>query len=411
LCEVEGQGIFDLMSRTISGRLDDFSDDEDKTFVFINDFDEYEDKAWQCPKCGQVYLNNLEDIVKAQRRHDIVFHPRQQEVNQGPSASLGNNGTAQSSQFASNKIPPHIILRYAHTRAASRRNVSDFYRVLSEFYGIPVPVVKAVPTLGYVDGRKILGTWRGNIITFATSPSLHTILHEYFHYYSFVKSGGKGSQKNTTCKNMNDARKEEQQANDFANKCVIAFEQDFDFKEEFRDLAFKYHPDRGGNPRIFELVKTAYDFFVAPPSFSSQSYSYSSTPPNTKYQKQRKHSSISQYQSPREPSIVFAISRTLSFIVGIFVGNLLNLAQKSRSALFPSILRNSSLIKRITPKSIMFVIQMSILFADVFIIAFLAPGLIFVHYFSPSDYVMLQIGGALTGASTLVIGISKIHFR
>lgn len=399
------------MTRTISGGLHDFDDDKDKAFVIINDFDDYEDKAWECPKCGRVYVNNIDDIVGAQRRHDDAFHHRKQEVNEAPSLPPSNCSTAQSSPFASEKIPPHIILRYAHRRAASSRNVSDFYKVLSEFYGIPIPIVEAVPTLGYEDGRKILGAWRRNTIRFAASPSLHTVLHEYFHYYSFANNGVKTSQNSTTCKQtMHDARKEEQQANDFADKCVIAFEQDFDFKEEFRDLALKYHPDKGGSPRIFELLKTAYDFFVAPPS-SSQSYSYS-RPSNTQYQQQREQSWSSQQQS--------RAATTASPIVGIFMGILLNLAwvlpwrdrkRKSRSAFSSSTLTDSAITKRITAKSIMSVIQMSILMADGFIIAFLTLGVLFLHYFPPSDYVMLQIGGALMGGGTVVLGISKTHFR
>lgn len=409
------------MTRTVSGGLHDFNDYEDNTFVIINDFDDYEDEAWECPKCGRVYVNNIDDIVGAQRRHDDVFHRRQQEVNEAPSPPPNNSSTAQSSPSASEKIPPHIILRYAHRRAASSRNVSNFYKVLSEFYGIPVPIVEAVPTLGYEDGRKILGAWRGNTIRFAASPSLHTILHEYFHYYSFVNNGGKTSQKSTTCKQtMDDARKEELQANDFADKCVTAFEQGFDFKEEFRDLALKYHPDKGGSPRIFELVKTAYDFFAAPPALS-QSYSYSPPSSDTQYRQQREHSSNSQQQNLRDAGTVLGVFHVTSPIVGIFKGVLLNLARvlpwrywkrkKSRSAFSPSTLTHSSITKRITAKSIMFVIQMSILLADGFIIAFLTQGVLFLHYFPPSDYVMLQIGGALMGGGTVVIGMSKTHFR
>jgi hypothetical protein len=425
------------MTRTINNRLHDSNDYEDTAFVMINDFDEYEGDSWECPRCGwQVYATDVEDLVGAQSKHVELFHRNQHVVNHSPSAPRSNS--ARVTPLASEEIPPHIILRYAHRRAASSRKVSEFYKVLSEFYGIPVPIVEGVPTLGYQDGRKILGAWKGNTIRLGALPSLHTILHEYFHYYSFVNNGDKTSEKSITCKTMDDTRMEELQANDFATKCIVAFEQDFDFKEEFRDLAFKYHPDRGGDSRIFGLIKTAYDFFVIPVASSLEPYSYRPPPSNTQ---QREYSSNFQRRSgetattelrnnnprfrptyfPYLVGTVSAVFHAISFTAGIFKDGLLCSGRvlhwrywkrkRNRSGFSRSSFTSSFIAKRITANRIMLGVQTSILLANGLILALLIQSIFFIHYFPYIDRTVLEIGGAFLGAATIALGISKAHLR
>jgi hypothetical protein len=291
-----------------------------------------------------------------------------------------------------------------------------------------------VQNLGYEDGRKILGAWSGNRIRFAGSPSLHTILHEYFHYYSFVSNGGKTSQKSTMCKNMGDARREELEANDFADKCLISFEQSVDCKEEFRRLALKYHPDKGGDSRIFNLIKAAYDFLVtSPPSSSPQSRTYSRSASSTPYQQQRENSwnpksqrrntktaelTRNNFRFGRLADIKLAFFRAISFVVRIFAEHLLNLARilpwrywKSHSGFSHFTRTYPSSTKRIATSNMVFGIRLSILLADGMILLFLFQDFFLSHYFPPNDSVILQIGGALMGVASLVVGISKSHFR
>jgi len=429
------------------------SEYEDESFVIINDFSDYDNELWQCPNCGEVH--KIDDIVNARKRRqrpEASFHSEeQQEVianesssSYSPSNNSGSTAQSPSPSLGSESIlPPHIILRYAHSRALSSRSVSDFYKVLSEFYGIPVPVVETLPTLGYERGRKILGSYRENKIRFAASPTLHTILHVYFHYYSSFfanDNGGKNTttrnHKSNTCKTVCDPTREEQQANDYANKCVIAFEQDYDYKQEFRHLALKYHPDRGGSPRIFELVKTAYDFLVDPAASLAEAYSPSKNTQDRPQQKPEHPSSSESSASPisqgkkshRVTDIGLAVFHLTSFIVGIFGSILLTLVRvlllpwnywrrktRSSSSSFSS-LRASSLSYITkwfgTKRTAMHTIQLSILFADGLIIALLIQGVLVAHSFTQgSGYVTLQIFGALIGASTLVIGICKTLFR
>lgn len=104
--------------------------------------------------------------------------------------------------------------------------------------------------------KEPLETWGsllGNMSALNFSQSFHSTDYKKFHAPPKPRPANKLSQDQLTAFLFFAAHSAKLEAN-FNNK---------DLKRAFRTLAFKMHPDHGGNPQTFLELKAAYDLLAA----------------------------------------------------------------------------------------------------------------------------------------------------